>query len=154
MTREIDEKLRNTNAGTLAGEVCNRKMCRGVIAEHQSETGCSCHINPPCSSCTDDRHYCPRCDWSAKDERTEYMNGFIIKVDKSSGVFNSYKLRELDKSKVDYHTFSHTHFSQRHVGVYPEGTTAKEIENLCGGTFGGRFSRFSGGEFEYIAYTD
>jgi len=39
-------------------------------------------------------------------------------------------------------------------GVYPEGATSKDVEARVRGTFGGRFTRFGNGEFEYVAYTD
>jgi hypothetical protein len=59
----------NTMLGTAAvyegftkGEICNRNGCDGII-EHERDGGCSCHINPPCSYCTDDGAYCPKCGW-------------------------------------------------------------------------------------------
>lgn len=57
--------------GYLEGEICNRDGCQGVIKEgdkDRSNGGCSCFINPPCSYCMQDTHYCPKCDWSAADE--------------------------------------------------------------------------------------
>lgn len=55
--------------GYLAGEICGRDGCEGIIVKGESEYGCSCHMGaPPCSSCTTPREYCPECDWRAKDE--------------------------------------------------------------------------------------
>jgi hypothetical protein len=51
--------------GCYEGDVCGRYGCRGTINLRPSEN-CSCHINPPCSSCTDPRHYCSECDWEEK----------------------------------------------------------------------------------------
>lgn len=48
----------------------------------------------------------------------------------------------------------HTASSQICEGVYPEGVSRTEVENVVRGTFGGRFEYFSNGKFKYIAYTD
>ena len=59
--------------GIAAGETCNRYGCRGTILEGEKEgDGCSCHINPPCSYCTENVEYCPECGWDAKEEQDEY----------------------------------------------------------------------------------
>lgn len=55
--------------GIFKGEVCNREGCDGIIDEHDSDYGCSCHINPPCSYCVDDRCFCPICDWSGREDQ-------------------------------------------------------------------------------------
>ena len=55
--------------GYLAGDICGRDGCAGIIAEGDREHGCSCQFGAaPCSSCTTPREYCQECDWSAKDE--------------------------------------------------------------------------------------
>jgi hypothetical protein len=82
------------------------------------------------------------------------MNDYVIKADKKTGNFNSWKLRDLDATKIDYHVKSHTNFSQICEGVYPEGTTPEQILEKVNGTFGGRFESFGNGRFKYIAYTD
>lgn len=53
--------------GTQEGDVCNRNECEGVLIYSESEN-CSCHINPPCSSCMDTYLYCPVCDWNETEE--------------------------------------------------------------------------------------
>jgi len=55
--------------GVLKGEVCNRNGCCGVIDEHDSDSGCTCFINPPCSHCTDSRCYCPECGYDGREEQ-------------------------------------------------------------------------------------
>lgn len=62
--------------------------------------------------------------------------------------------RILDPTKIDYRIEMHSNASQLCIGVYPEGTTMKEVEAHVKGTFGGRFKSFGNGRFEYIAYTD
>ncbi len=142
------------NHGFEKGHVCNRNKCNGIVEEAATELSCSCHINPPCGKCTDDRHYCPVCEWQAKDDRITEMNGFDIHVDSKTQNFNSWKRRELDPTKIDYHTLVHTNSSQLCEGVYPEGTTQEQIIERVRGTFGGRFEQFGGGKFKYVAYTD
>lgn len=63
-------------------------------------------------------------------------------------------MKELDKSKIDWHVSTRAYYSELKVGVYPEGTTREEVEELVRGPFGGRFRYFHDGEFAYIAYTD
>jgi len=140
--------------GQLEGERCWRDGCKGIIAEHASE-GCSCHIAPPCGSCTTAREYCPVCDWCAADE-IEKFNGFHCKINPAdrAGAWLSWKPRPLDPRKIDYHIRPHSNSSQLCVGVYPEGTSSADVEKLVKGTFGGRFNKFRNGEFEYVAYTD
>jgi hypothetical protein len=82
------------------------------------------------------------------------MNGFVTKYDPKTDVIRAWKRRELDPSKIDYHVYSHTNSSQRCEGVYPDGTTKAQILERVKGTFGGRFTHFGNGKFEYIAYTD
>ena len=133
--------------GIETGEICNRKGCIGIIQETENELGCSCHINPPCSGCTTDRHYCPVCDWAAIDEvePISHTPKFIYKIR---------TLADLDKTKIDWIVKGHTHFSQICEGVYPPNTTPTEVGEKVKGTFGGRFEYFGGGRFKYIAYTD
>ena len=142
------------NHGFDIGHVCNRNECKGVIAEYETELSCSCHIHPPCSKCTEDRRYCPECDWYSKDDYVDNMNGFVIQVDSKTKNYNSWKRRDLDPSKIDFHVLSHTNFSQICEGVYPEGTTSAQVLEKVRGTFGGRFEYFGNGKFKYIAYTD
>jgi hypothetical protein len=135
-----------------AGQVCGRNGCKGILAEHDSETGCSCHINPPCSHCVDPREYCPVCDWQAADdlivqaEGAIYLGGPLPYVEKVK--------RVLDPSKIDYTISMHSNSSQKVEGVYPPGTTSEEVRARVDGTFGGRFEHFGGGKFTFIAYTD
>jgi len=137
--------------GYEEGEVCGRNGCKGIIRDKPVEN-CSCHISPPCHACTEDRAYCDECDYEGKNN--EHMNGFIGNVDKSTGIWKSFERRQLDASKIDWHSLSHTHFSMIKEGVYPEGTTRDQVLDLVKGTFGGRFEYFGNGKFKYIAYTD
>lgn len=151
MTKEV-------TYGEVEGEICNRNpigklahTCKGIIAEHPVEN-CSCHINPPCSSCTDPRGYCPECGWEAKND--SIVNDYVVNWDQKTPTYHSYHPRPLDPTKIDWRNKEHTHFSMIKEGVYPEGTTMEEVRKLVNGTFGGRFEYFNGGKFKFIAYTD
>lgn len=62
--------------------------------------------------------------------------------------------RGLDPTKIDFYSMPHSSYSMIKKGVYPEGTTMKQVEDKVRGTFGGKFKAFGGGKFVYIAYTD
>lgn len=53
-----------TNTGFEEGDSCNRNGCDGIIVVDDVE-GCTCHLFPPCSSCTDpSRIHCNTCNWN------------------------------------------------------------------------------------------
>lgn len=141
------------NHGFFSGEKCNRNKCKGIIQEHK-RSGCSCHINPPCGSCTESRAYCAECGWEEKEDYQIALNDYVRKVDSKTNKFNSWEPRELDKTKIDWYSKSHTNSSMIKEGVYPEGTTREEVLEKVKGTFGGRFESYGNGKFKYIAYTD
>lgn len=139
------------NFGNEEGEMCWRNGCQGVISIIDIE-GCSCHINPPCGACTSPREYCPVCGWLAEDD--EDITYIPMIPNQLGEVVKGPYPRPLDPRKIDYHVLSHTSSSQICEGVYPEGTTKEDVESRVRGTFGGRFERFGGGKFKYVAYTD
>lgn len=137
--------------GYTEGDVCNRRGCKGVIKQHPVEN-CSCHINAPCSACTKPSGFCPVCGWEESDD--QIINNYAVNVNPQTGIYRTWGLRPLDKSKIDWHSFSLTNSSMLKRGVYPEGTSRSEVEAKVRGTFGGRFKHFGNGAFEYVAYTD
>jgi len=150
--------------GTIKGELCGRNGCEGIIDEHEKEGCCSCHINPPCGYCTSDTSYCPKCEWAAEDDREQYkpsesdLAAWAKQAkewqDRRDLFYKKYRGKS-PIDKLEMRTESHTHFTQKVIGVFPKGTeTAKSILPKVEGTFGGRFSFFGETKFEYIAYTD
>lgn len=135
--------------GFEEGERCGREGCTGIIAASKQDD-CSCHIAPPCGHCTTPREYCPECDWHATDE-TDYRP---VAVAPGIAMMERVKPRPLDPTKIDYRIHMHSNSSQRVEGVYPPDATRADVEAMVRGTFGGRFTRFADGRFEYIAYTD
>jgi len=129
------------------GDRCSQKDCNGVL-EYPEVENCSCHITPPCSACTNQQLVCSECGWEDEAEPYTY-------VQVAPGLaMQEYKPRPLDNTKVDYRIKMHTHFTQKCVGVYPEGMSMADVQKVVDGTFGGRFLKFGGGKFEFVAYTD
>lgn len=128
------------------GDKC--KACNEGLMEWPETENCSCHINPPCSACTDKVLTCSEC--GLKDEPPEY-----VYVAAAPGLsIREYRPRQLDSTKIDYRAKAHTRSSMIKEGVYPEGTTSAQVAQKVRGTFGGRFAHFGKGKFKYIAYTD
>lgn len=158
----------NNSEGYLKGETCNRDGCKGVIQEHHTDGGCSCHINPPCSYCETSREYCPECNWDGYEEQQEankeslkvyssnaeyYKKQYEIAQEQRDAFYKKYYGTE-EVTEFDYRKENHTHFSMRILGFYPKGfDLSKEMDKIRG-TFGGRFVRKTDTRFEYIAYTD
>lgn len=159
--------------GYCKGELCNRDGCTGIIKEKESDGGCCCHINPPCSYCETAREYCSECDWDAKEEYDKYENErlkAVIEYNNRPEVIESRRIEE-DKRQKEEEEFwemytgkkpvdkyrprhkGHTHFSHIIYGIHPN-MTRSEIEKQVRGTFGGRFKSFTDHSFEYVAYTD
>lgn len=157
-----------SEVGYLKGEICNRDGCVGIIEERPSENQCSCHINPPCSYCTDSREFCPICEWEGREEQLEHQykplnNDMQSVYNRCMAREDTHRLR-IDKirsgegksEKIDWYSQGHTHFSMKKIGVFPIGTDRSEVVKEVQGTFGGRFDGYDEkrGTFTYIAYTD
>lgn len=148
--------------GTETGEMCNRNGCTGIIEESPKHGSCSCHINPPCSHCVDDNHYCPECDWQGIEDQRNYpilgaqgmYNRLMQREDNYRDKIDRMRKGEIPADKITWYAKGHTNFSMYKIGAYPEGTTREQVEKEVLGTFGGRFEQFGNGKFTYIAYTD
>jgi hypothetical protein len=153
----LEKKVKVKILGTEKGKTCNRNGCTGIIDEEEKRS-CSCHINPPCSSCTDDRAYCPECGWSGREEQIGYEKNIYKKTQPTQPLYKTYteKLNELDKTKFGYIAKGHTHFSMIKEGFFEEGMTRRDVYEKVKGTFGGRFEYFreNSRSFKFIAYTD
>lgn len=135
--------------GIKLDSICERNNCKGKMIEYnQDDQSCSCHINPPCSKCCNTHIECDTCGFIFDTEKTYSLHEGLI--------FNRRRRNEkdLDKSKIDWISYPHTHFSMKKVGVYPPDKTESEVLKEVVGTFGGRFEHFGNGKFTYIAYTD
>ena len=147
--------------GFAEGEACGRNGCNGCIEVAPPEN-CSCHLSPPCASCTAPRAFCPECDWLEADEPipapappTQAEKDFWASWAKEQ---ERLAALPLDNTKVSWRSRSHTHFSMIKEGVYPqsgdEAADRAAVRKEVDGTFGGHFQSFGGGHFKFIAYTD
>ena len=129
------------------GDRCREPKCDGRF-EFIRQGSCSCHINPPCSACTDAPLTCKEC--GHEPDQPEFKDVTIV----PGLAMREYKPRPLDKTKISWRTKMHTHFTQICEGIYPEGATRADVQEKVKGTFGGRFEQFGNGKFKYVAYTD
>jgi hypothetical protein len=143
--------------GYNEGDLCNRDGCKGTINVHDKE-GCSCHINPPCSSCARTYEYCPECGWDHQEEADEEYRKRVVITDGLTYILPKRRtLDDLDKSKIDWFCSGGWHSGTEVTGVYPEGTKMKEVlkalkvhenPNMP------RFKRFADGIFTLTYFTD
>jgi len=49
------------------GDKCPVEGCNGTIILPPVE-GCSCHINPPCSACVNNKLECDTCQYTEEEE--------------------------------------------------------------------------------------
>lgn len=169
----MNAKEAKINEGVEKDEMCNREGCIGIIAEHDTETSCSCHINPPCSHCETDRCYCPVCGYSGGEkQKAAIKNSSDAITHKQREQWNAENKRwaeqrdlfykkyrgEVPVEKLEIRIETHTHFSQKVIGIFPIGTeNYASLYSKVKGTFGGRWNchiNETSYRFEFIAYTD
>lgn len=141
--------------GEEEGQRCRRDGCEGHIEMSKSEN-CSCHISPPCSSCTSTHLVCSDCDWEEPEEFLAPAPSVPNSGPVSYDWMMSRKISDLDRTRINWVNLPHSGCSMIKEGVFPIGTPSTEVEEKVKGTFGGRFQRFDkdAGTFKYIAYTD
>lgn len=157
-----------SDLGCEAGEVCGRDGCEGVIEEHDSDTGCSCHISPPCSHCATPREFCPEREWDALEEMEAEEHARwqaeMAKTPEQKAAERRYwelvRIKQMvkifDPKKINSRIIPHTHFTQIVEGWFPSHMSREDVRKHANGTFGGRFESFSeeSQTFRFIAYTD
>lgn len=128
------------------------QKCKSDNLEQRRVNDCSCHINPPCSACVDAPLFCNECGYEQEFDRLPLSN---IEY-KPSSTFKVRTLADLDRTKIDWISSSHTHFSMIKEGCFPVGTEKSKVIDEVKGSFGGRFDVFNPdtGYFKYVAYTD
>lgn len=99
--------------------------------------------------------------WADANEDGNVEEATLIerKITKLEGEINiaMSQVVELSKPKprrITANRKSHTTASMMVEGTYIDGVTREEVEAEVKGTFGGRFVKFGGGKYTYIAYTD
>ena len=150
-------RLREPPKEPEEGDVCPH--CDGTL-EYIREMGCSCHISPPCSACTNAPLTCPDCGWKYEPEPC----GPDTTVPKSQP--NPW-WDQWNEAFKRGHTFPHggrvfevTHDGRSgstHVvkGRYEGPVTPQDIIDRFGeGTFGHRGPTLAHGNFVYTKITD
>ncbi|WP_020474510.1 hypothetical protein [Zavarzinella formosa] len=137
-------------SGIEEGGACP-EQCGGILHNPKVEN-CSCHINPPCSACTDILLACNGCCW--EEERKPLKAG-----DASSAFWWERKKPSHDlgggKSIFDYDYDSSSGSTMVFKGRYEGDVTAADIIACLGdGTFGHRGPTMGRGHFTYTKITD
>lgn len=131
--------------GVSDGDVCNRDGCEGIL-EYPPVKDCYCHLSPPCHNCTENPLTCPECGWDESDDNEPFWPSPTI-IEQLIGT-------PTNPTQIAWQKWPHTSSSMLIKGTYPEGVTQEEVRKRVDGTFGGRFTYFDHGSFEFIAYTD
>lgn len=133
----------------------NCDNCGEKDLEQIRQDGCSCHINPPCSACTDAPFVCSKCG-----EHTEYEAPEMPKQTYRPYTPPKVKtLADLDRAKIDWiHTGKGGRSFHSIHGYTPEGTTSQDVLKhlrLEGRPCMPKFGSFnSGGYFTLTYFTD
>jgi len=139
--------------GQCDGDVCNRNGCKGVMREQETDTCCSCHINPPCSHCTNAIFECEECG-----EETE-VPGMDCSPSQPM-VFPEYKtnqerFNELEDGKFDYVTIPGKYYWMEYWGKMSREMTGADVVSKFNTCFGYRWIKHpSNGVFHIKVYTD
>lgn len=114
--------------------------CGGELESYiDDEASCSCHINPPCSKCTDERMVCVECGEIDYPETTPY-----VKSDYTPPIY--YPKCDID-SGIDYTKESNGGW---HIvtGTNRKGMELEEIKNKLG-----KFDKYHMFQFKYFTST-
>ncbi|BEE05656.1 hypothetical protein VAWG002_28520 [Aeromonas veronii] len=150
--------------GTDDGEICGRDGCDGVMRIVDSGSCCSCHICAPCGHCTEYLVCCDKCGEEFDSSKTQFhepkqaANQSVTPIKPPVDHFS-----EMDGSKLDWLSFSHSSCSMIKKGKCPLEMTMDQVREKVNGTFGGRFEHWNEATnqhgkqirvFKFIAYTD
>lgn len=129
------------------------KFCDQKDLEQERVDPCYCHINPPCSACTDAPYVC-KCGEQYDYEQPPTPKGTY--KPKPCAAPKRRTLGDLDRSKIDWmhtgkvgRTFSDIH------GYTPEGTTQNELLEhlrLNGRPCSPMFKSFQPGGYFHLSY--
>lgn len=101
------------------------KKCGEIDIQTERQLPCSCHIAPPCSSCTDAPFVCDKCGEIYECDLSTYepsSNYEPIKFPKPR------TLKDLDRAKIDWiHTGNGGRSFHDIHGYCPVGTTTNDI---------------------------
>ncbi len=112
--------------------------CKEGILDYPKVQNCSCHINPPCSNCVDNKLTCEVCGWEEPEIINEQTFRYCAPV---SEIVYTRPSKELGNGKriFDYYYDSSSGSIMVWKGKYKGDVTAEDILNYFGkGTFGHR----------------
>ena len=158
MTKQLTS---SENMETIFEEGGTCPECKKGIMEFPKVENCSCHINPPCSRCLDNRLTCDECGFEEPESEP-------LPPPSQSQLDAWDKEREKwEESRRRGHTFEDGGriFNMSHdgssgstmvwTGQYEGDVTAEKIfEYLGDGTFGHRGPSLFNGKFTYTKITD
>lgn len=136
------------------GGECPEAGCTGTLFFPPPEN-CSCHISPPCHSCTSVQLTCDECGWvcppPVREETWRHIGGGIAErvVTRPSHEFGD------GKRIYDWDYDSSSGSTMVYKGKYKGDVTAEDILKFFGdGTFGHRGPSLHNGIFTYTKITD
>lgn len=133
----------------------NCPECNKALMKFHVEN-CSCHISPPCSSCTDAPLMCQGCGYTYEFEREVYKSS---KTADYSYMPYGRKSRVADlgdgKKLLDFEYDSSSGSTMVYRGKIEGNVTPKDILDYFGsGTFGHRGPSILGNSFTFTKITD
>ena len=141
--------------GILSGEKCNRDGCEGLMVAVDSDSSCSCHINPPCGHCVNMEFECSHCGFLVEGPEQTYTSSH--KAIKPQQIRKSYSqlFEELEDGVFGYITISGKYYWMEAKGKCPVGMEPSEILKEFNTCFGYKWLKIpKNGEFHLKYYTD
>ena len=139
--------------GLTEGDVCNRKGCEGVMRDQETDTCCSCHINPPCSHCTDAIFECEECGEETEIPESGWTGTKPIAPVKYKSLEE--RFNELEDGKFDYVTIPGRYYWMEYWGKMSPEMTRTDVVSKFNTCFGYRWIKHpSNGVFHIKVYTD
>lgn len=115
--------------------------------------GCSCHINPPCSACVDNKLTCDKCGWEYEPIREDTYRS----LGPISERLQTHPSHDFGNGKriYDFGYNSNSGSTMVWQGRFAGDVTAEDIKGFFGsGTFGHRGPVLGSGTFTYTLITD
>ena len=142
--------MNDNEIGLIEDEKCNRDGCVGIMQRVDTDGCCSCHINPPCSYCTDAEFICDTCEFLVEVEQLDYDTKPQAPLKYKTP---DEKYKELDKNKFNYITIAGAYYFMEYKGYCPD-MTRDEVEEKFNTCFGRKWLYFGDNKFHLKVYTD
>lgn len=141
--------------GLIEGDICNREGCNGVMSLQETDTQCSCHINPPCSHCVDATYSCNVCEFETEKPEIDEPSSNKPIPDIYRRLPDSVLFDRLPDNEFGYITIAGEYYWMEYKGKYPQGMPAKDIVAKFNTCFGYKWLKIpKDGTFHIKVYTD